>query len=758
MTDHSNNSEVGEFILDSIVPDINVPIMKLSRKKTFNMEKWIDKTTAKISTKIKQKSMQIANWILNTKIEKNQVHAKAKGLPGKIKDLMKLVLKSKYSDVEISHNYEKGKLSVKKITAFKNNAIVYKMKVLDDKDPLNQMMLLNERKTFLLNKRLIQLKGIKCNETLEVKFEKLGSEGIMIEKSFTFTSRPQVVMNKDDTKSALQNMRSDIEVRIDRFTMEGSGWAVIGLLNHDLHVNKYDPLAARSYIPLPAEIQNKKATVNLKNDDDRCFIYCLGRALDPNPEKNNLDRVSTHLKTVCETLSLNDIKTPVNVQDLLKIESQYNVSINLYGHSESNKNSTDSYVNPIQIYPVRITQSNAAKHIDLLVTSNTETNHYVWIKNFNKLCAGVTKNKAKKYFCKHCIQHFPSEDRLEKHMMDCIVLTKCQAIQMPNEGEVIKFKSFRETVKIPFVIYADLESLLQKLTVTQKQEIDREQTEKLQKHVACSYGYKVVCCYDDRLSKPFKMYRGLDSVHKFFTDIFEEEKEILEKLKVFQKTPMNLSNEEKIHHKEATTCYVCNCDFTAENRKVRDHCHVLGNYRGASCDKCNLGMRLTKTIPVIFHNLKGYDSHLLLPELGKFNKKITVIPNNMQTYMSFSVGNKTSYFDEKSGKHLEREFMNLRFIDSFGFMASSLSQLVTDLKAGGIDKFKNVAKEFGSDVEVTELMTRKGIYPYSFMDGYDKFDIDPFTLTKSDFRSDLTGEDISDSDYEFYKRSVRNLI
>ena len=117
----------------------------------------------------------------------------------------------------MSHNYEKGILSVKKITAFKNNAIVYQMKVLDSKDPLNQMMLLNERKTFVLNKRLIQLKGIKCNETLEVKFEKLGSEGRMIEKSFTFTSRPQVIMNKDDTESAIQNMRSDIEVRIDRF-------------------------------------------------------------------------------------------------------------------------------------------------------------------------------------------------------------------------------------------------------------------------------------------------------------------------------------------------------------------------------------------------------------------------------------------------------------------------------------------------------------------------------------------------------------
>ena len=642
--------------------------------------------------------------------------------------------RNKYSDVEISHNYEKEKLSVKRISDFKNVAIVYKMKMLDNKDPLNQMMLLNDRKTFLLNKRLIQLKGIKCNETLEVKFEKLGSEGIMIEKSFTFTSRPQVIMNKDDTKSALQNMRSDIEVRIDRFTMEGSGWSVIELLNHDLHVNKYDPLAARSYIKLPAEIQNRLATINIQNTDDKCFIYCLGRALDPNPEPRKLERVSSHLKNVCETLGLNDIKTPVNVQDLPKIESQYKVSINLYGHSESKKNPTDSYINPIQIYPIHITQSTAAKHIDLLVTTNTETNHYVWIKNFNKLCAGVTKNTSKKFFCKHCIQHFPSKERLEKHLMDCIVLTKCQAIQMPNEGEVIKFKSFRETVKIPFVIYADLESLLQKLTVTQKQEIDGEQTEKLQKHVACSYGYKVVCCYDEKLSKPFKMYRGFDSVHKFFTDIFKEEEEILEKLKEFQKTPMNLSNEEKMHHKKATTCYVCNCDFTAENRKVRDHCHVLGNYRGASCNMCNLAMKMTKTIPVIFHNLKGYDSHLLLPELGKFNKRISIIPNNMQTYMSFSVDHKTSYFDAKAGKKVDKEYMNLRFIDSFGFMASSLNQLVVDLKAGGIDKFKNVSQEFGSDVEVTELMTRKGVYPYSFMDGYDKFDINPFTLTKSDFR------------------------
>ena len=282
----------------------------------------------------------------------------------------------------------------------------------------------------------------------------------MIEKSFTFTSRPQVIMNKNDIESALQNMRSDIEIRIDRFTMEGSGWAVIGLLNHDLHVNKYDPLAARSYIPLPSEIQNKKATINIQNSDDKCFIYCLGRALDPTPEKKNLNCVSKHLRTVCESLGLNNIMTPVNEQELPKIESQFNISINLFSHSNSD------------IYPIRITQSTAEKHVDLLVTSNSETNHYVWIKNFNRLCFNVNKHGGKKFFCKHCIQHFTSEANLQKHIKDCIVLTKCQAIEMPAEGEVTKFKSFRETVKIPFVIYADLESILEKLTFAQQRTSD----------------------------------------------------------------------------------------------------------------------------------------------------------------------------------------------------------------------------------------------------------------------------------------------
>ena len=91
-------------------------------------------------------------------------------------------------------------------------------------------------------------------------------------------------------------------------------------------------------------------------------------------------------------------------------------------------------------------------------------------------------------------------------------------------------------------------------------------------------------------------------------------------------------------------------------------------------------------------------------------------------------------------------------------MASSLSQLVVDLKQGGLDKFKFVSEEFGYDVELTELMTRKGIYPYSFMDSYDKYDIDPLTLTKFNVRNDLTGKILKIVISNSSKKYVTNSI
>ena len=72
-------------------------------------------------------------------------------------------------------------------------------------------------------------------------------------------------------------------------------------------------------------------------------------------------------------------------------------------------------------------------------------------------------------------------------------------------------------------------------------------------------------------------------------------------------------------------------------KKVRDHCHITGKYRGSVHWGCNINLKLTKKVPIIFHNLSGYDSHLIMKAMGKFNVKVSVIPNGLEKYMTLTI-------------------------------------------------------------------------------------------------------------------------
>ena len=156
--------------------------------------------------------------------------------------------------------HNEKKLSRKRESAFKNNAADYELTVESNKDPLEQMQLMTSEKTHLIYQKLDQLKGVKCNEMLEVIMEKQGADDeTTIENSFTFISKAATITNKNDIGNDLQNMRDDILGRIDRFTMNESGWTIAKIRNHRLHLVSYDPLRASSYIPLPIGLQNKKS-------------------------------------------------------------------------------------------------------------------------------------------------------------------------------------------------------------------------------------------------------------------------------------------------------------------------------------------------------------------------------------------------------------------------------------------------------------------------------------------------------------------
>lgn len=146
---------------------------------------------------------------------------------------------------------------------------------------------------------------------------------------------------------------------------------------------------------------------------------------------------------------------------------------------------------------------------------------------------------------------------------------------------------------------------------------------------------------------------------------------------------------------DAERCHICGVDYVEDDTTVRDHCHITSKYRGSAHRDCNINFRLTNKIPVIFHNLRGYDSHFIMQEIGKFGQDINVIPNNMEKYMAFMIG-----------KHLV-------FLDSFQFMSSSLDNLVKNLPDDG---YIETSKMFQGGEEQLKLVTKKGVYPYDYMD------------------------------------------
>ena len=158
---------------------------------------------------------------------------------------------------------------------------------------------------------------------------------------------------------------------------------------------------------------------------------------------------------------------------------------------------------------------------------------------------------------------------------------------------------------------------------------------------------------------------------------------------------------------------------------VRYHCHITGKFRGSAHQECNLKLRIKPEnlkIPVVFHNLRGYDSHFIMQQIGKIanayaykGKPLTInaIPNNMEKYMAFMLGN------------------HLTFIDSFQFMSSSLDKLVNNLPKDDLIYTSQVFKG-----KKLDLMSKKGIYPYDFMDSYENFDQTELP-TKEQFYSTL---------------------
>ena len=198
-------------------------------------------------------------------------------------------------------------------------------------------------------------------------------------------------------------------------------------------------------------------------------------------------------------------------------------------------------------------------------------NHYVWIKNLSKLCSQHIGSRNHKIFtCDRCLYYFWTEEKLTKHITDCEKINKCKITLPTKKDNILQFKNFGCKNRVPFVIYADFECILEPVT-------DNDRT--YQSHKPFSVGFFVKCSYNNSLSE-YKSYRqegeDAESPAKWFVQSLHS---LAVKLNNAYKNPQpmnDLTPLKKIKFDGACIYHICEMPFTDIDKRVRDHCHFTG--------------------------------------------------------------------------------------------------------------------------------------------------------------------------------------
>ena len=531
------------------------------------------------------------------------------------------------------------------------------------------------------------------------------------------------IIELEDSEEIYDEMVAKVMSSFAEYQKKGSGWILESLTGLRIIVSPSRPMGGGSYIPLPKDLKGKGALINLKNkDDDYCLMWSITRA--NHPVDSHPERITNALREQTKQYDWTGISFPATMRDIKIFEKNNNMSISIVA------------LDGCRIYPIRRSKFRSEIYIILMLFTDDQLNtHYTVVKNLSRLLKGQTTSKhAKRYYCINCFNGFTSEMRLAEHREYCDN-EDCVKTILPTPGNnILNFKNSRNGVDHPFTIYADFECLTKPLDYCEG-DASSSYTIKYQKHEPSGYCFYTACSIANVYDKPPVLYTlesEFDNVTEHFVlALCKTAKEIRE----LYNTPLRLESTKT----QGTHCHVCNKPFTEDEVRVFDKCKFTQRSLGIAHRKCAGGV--PKFIPVIFHNLEGYDCHLFIRDLAKVGK-VKCIAKNAEKYISFSCTIDVGvYIDDDGITHSITQ--ELRFLDSFGFMSSGLTSLV-----GNLDKKKDIkiTNKFYEGKSL-DLLLRKGVYPYDYMSGFDKLSETKLPVFE-DFYSKLNGENISKEDYK----------
>ena len=376
------------------------------------------------------------------------------------------------------------------------------------------------------------------------------------------------------------------------------------------------------------------------------------------------------------------------------------------------------------------------------------------------------------FYCLNCFQSYTTENKLKKHKKVCENHGYCY-LEMPEEyNKILKYNEGEKSTRIPFIIYADLECLLEKMNTCHNNP-EKSSTTKINKHTPSDYSLFTHCSFDTIKNK-LDYYRGKNCMKNICLDLREHATKTINYEK---KEMIPLTKKEDKKHNKQKVCHICKEIFSTDDNnkkyhKVRDHCHYTGKYRGN--DFCNLGYKIPKEVTVVFHNGSTYDYHFIIKELiDKFEGEFECLGENTEKHITFSVRiKKETIKKDKNGNDeitkisykiklivvdlCQHRYQILLVIYLIFRCFRCKKNYEKNFNKELIQRYANTYEFCNGDLNKFILLLRKGVYPYEYIDSWQRLD-EKSLPDKEAFYSNLNMEDITDVDFMHAKRAFKNL-
>ena len=611
---------------------------------------------------------------------------------------------------------------------------------------------------------------------------------------------------KEHTRQKLTDLFSQISERFNDFNHRGSGWVLADCLYLDINVGQCLSLQGSCSIH---KVKNNGEKITVLEDqqeyasvtDHRCFYHGIANVLLANekrakgydkPENTTVQEMELFIeRNIHET-----VKGPVSIDQVSSIEkanAHLDLGINIIYRADDGKvypaypspnihaknqivlllfhrrsdptNINDTHEDEDMLVEGAFSVGDYGDTASLpyvnIVSDLQATMHYAPVHDIDQLFANkqtqydcvkkqtTTVRTVRKNFCFNCFNSFSTVDSLGNHIKWCHT-QKGQIYRVPQPGSVIEFTPKRKSFKLGYTFFFDFETRqatphtqcpcgnIEIASCTHKTKIVSEQY---------AIAYSLLCMDRDNKIYSLSSYIGEDAADHFIDALMTLEEQILDELKSVE--PISLTNHQLFQHEMSTNCHICGeaFDDTHKNyRKVADHDHISGAYIGPAHSLCNLHRSEMTRLVGFAHNFSGYDSHILMPALAKKKLELEAIPLNTEKFKMLRISKCT-------------------ILDSMAFLSAPLDKLVNTLKQSEhtfpimnqwlIDQ-QQLTPISASILTQKELLLRKGVYPYEYMD-----DIARCRETSlpppSAFSSRLTGKEISNEDYAHAQKTWKTM-